>query len=64
MTGKKSFADEVRNHATDDSPHAHQAPERRCWTDVMKPFWSALVVPPILIPRPDSVPELCARRRR
>ncbi len=33
MTDKKSFADKVRDHATDDSPHAHQAPERRRWTD-------------------------------
>ncbi len=30
MTDKKHFADEVRDHATDDdSPHAHQAPVRR-----------------------------------
>jgi hypothetical protein len=64
MTGKKSFAHEVRVHATDDhSPHTHHAPERR-WTDVMKHFWSALVVPLILIPRPDSAPESCTRRRR
>ena len=66
MTEKESFADKVRDHATDDdSPHAHQAPERRRWTDVMKHFWPALVVPPpVLIPRPDSVPEASARRRR
>jgi hypothetical protein len=65
LTEKESFADEVRDHATDDdSPHAHQAPGRRRWTDVMKHFWLALVVPPILIPRPDSAPESCARRRR
>jgi hypothetical protein len=62
MTEKESFADKVRDHATDDSPHAHQTPERR-WTDVMKHFWPALVVPPVLIPRPDSAPESCARRR-
>jgi hypothetical protein len=65
MTEKESFADKVRDHATDDySPHAHQAPERRRWTEVMKHFWPGLVVPPILIPRPDSAPESCARRRR
>jgi hypothetical protein len=39
MTDKKSFADKVRDHATDDSPHAHQAPDRRRWTYVMKHFW-------------------------
>jgi len=63
MTDKKSFADRTRDHATDgDSPHANQAPERRRWTDVMKHSWPALVVPLVLIPRPDSVPESCARR--
>jgi hypothetical protein len=44
MTDEKRFADEVRDHATDDSPHAHQAPERR-WTDVRStsnPRWSCL----------------------
>jgi hypothetical protein len=65
MTETESFADKVRDHATDDdSLHAHQAPKRRRWTDVMKHFWSPLVVPPILITRPDSAPESCARRRR
>lgn len=66
MTDEKNSADGVRDHATDedDSPHAHQAPDRRRWTDVMKHFWPALVVPPILIPRPDSAPESCVRRRR
>jgi hypothetical protein len=30
MTAKESFADKVRDHATDDdSRHAHQVPERR-----------------------------------
>ena len=42
MTEKKTRADGVRDH-TDDSPHAHQAPDRRRWTDVMKHFWPALV---------------------
>jgi hypothetical protein len=65
MTEKESFADKVRDHATDDnSPHADQASARRRWIDVMKHFWPALVVLPILIPRPDSAPESCARRRR
>jgi hypothetical protein len=26
-------------------------------------IWPALVVPPVPIPRPDSAPESCARRR-
>ncbi len=39
MTGEKNFADEVRDHATDDSPHAHQAPDRRRWTDVLMHRW-------------------------
>ena len=40
MTEKESFADKVRDHATDDdSPHAHQAPERRRWTDVLMHRW-------------------------
>jgi hypothetical protein len=65
MTDKKGFADRTRDHATDgDSPHANQAPERRRWTDVMKHFWPALVVPPVLILRSDSVLQPCARRRR
>ncbi len=34
MTDKKNFADKVRDHATDDdSPHAHQAPDRHRGTD-------------------------------
>ena len=40
MTEKESFADKVRDHATDDdSPHAHQAPDRRRWTDVLMHRW-------------------------
>ena len=40
MTEKESFADPVRDHATDDdSPHAHQAPDRRRWTDVLMHRW-------------------------
>ena len=41
MIDSKTRADGVRAH-TDDSPHAHQAPDRR-WTDVMQHFWPALV---------------------
>jgi hypothetical protein len=40
MTDKESFVDRVRDHATDDdSPRAHQAPERRRWTDVLMHRW-------------------------
>jgi len=40
MTDKESFVDRVRDHATDDdSPRAHQAPERRRWTDVQMHRW-------------------------
>ncbi len=40
MTDKDSFVDRVRDHATDDdSPRAHQAPERRRWTDVLMHRW-------------------------
>ncbi len=40
MTDKESFADKVRDHATDDDlPHAHQAPDRRRWTDVLMHRW-------------------------
>jgi hypothetical protein len=40
MTDKESFVDRVRDHATDDdSPRAHQAPERRRWTDVVMHRW-------------------------
>jgi hypothetical protein len=35
MTDKESFANAFRDHVTDDSPHAHRAPERRR-THVMK----------------------------
>ena len=43
MTDKESFADKVRDHATDDSPHAHQAPDRRRWTDVLMHRWPTAV---------------------
>ena len=40
MTDKDSFVDRVRDHATDDdSPQAHQTPERRRWTDVLMHRW-------------------------
>ena len=40
MTEKESFADKVRDHATDDdSPHAHQVPDRSRWTDVLLHRW-------------------------
>lgn len=42
MTDKRSFADEVRDHATDDSPHAHQVPERCSWTGVLEHLWLTL----------------------
>ena len=39
MTEKESFADKVRDYATDDSPHAHQAPDRSRWTEVLMHRW-------------------------
>ena len=40
MTDKDSFAEKVRDHATeDDSPRAHQALDRRRWTDVLMHRW-------------------------
>jgi hypothetical protein len=39
MTEKESFAAKVRDHATDDSPHAHQPPDRRRWTEVLMHRW-------------------------
>ena len=39
MTEKESFADKVRDYATDDSPHAHQAPDRSRWTAVLMHRW-------------------------
>jgi hypothetical protein len=39
MTDKKSFADRARDHATDDSPHAHQPPDRPRLTDVLMHRW-------------------------
>ena len=40
MTDKESFADKVRDHATyDDSPHAHQVPDRGRWADFLKHRW-------------------------
>jgi hypothetical protein len=39
MTEKESFADKVRDHATDDSPPARQPPDRRRWTDVLMHRW-------------------------
>jgi hypothetical protein len=34
LTEKESFADKVRDHATDDSPHTHGR-----WTDILKHRW-------------------------
>ena len=40
MTEKESFADKVRDHATDeDSPHAHQVSDRGRWVDFLKHRW-------------------------
>src|SRR5918992_6127803 len=39
MTEKESFADKVRDYATDDSPHAHQPPDRSRWTAVLMHRW-------------------------
>jgi hypothetical protein len=40
MTEKETFADKVRDLGTgDDSPRAHQAPDRRRWTDVLMHRW-------------------------
>jgi hypothetical protein len=57
MTDEQNAADRHRDQATDDSPHAHQAPERRSWTDTtisrLTARWPtvlALVLVLILIP--------------
>ena len=58
MTDEQNAADMHRDQATDeDSPHAHQAPERRSWTDTtistLTARWPtvlALVLVLILIP--------------
>jgi hypothetical protein len=40
MTEKESFADKGRDHATaGGSPHAHQPPDRRRWTDILMHRW-------------------------
>ena len=39
MTEKENFADKDRDHATDDSPRAHQAPDLRRWADFLKHRW-------------------------
>ncbi|MCA1716686.1 MAG: hypothetical protein LC781_07430 [Actinobacteria bacterium] len=48
MTEEKSFADRARDPATDDdSPHAHQAPERRSWAAAIMhrwPTWLAIAL--------------------
>jgi hypothetical protein len=62
MIDKNTIVEGVGDHA-DDSRHVHSTPERCHWTGVMKHSLPALVVPPVLIPRPDSAPESCARRR-
>jgi hypothetical protein len=64
MTDKTSLTNLTRDYATGDSPQAHRVPERPRCTEVMKHFWPALVVPPMLIPRPEPAPESYARRRR
>ena len=43
MTDEQNAADRHRDQATDDdSPHAHQAPERRSWTGVLEHLWPTL----------------------
>ena len=64
MANMKSFADKVRDQVTGDSAQARRALERCRWTDVMMRSLLALVVPRMLIRRPDSAPQSCARRRR
>ena len=48
MTNEKDIADRVCDHATtDDSPHAHQAPERRSWAAALMhrwPTWLAIAL--------------------
>ncbi|MCA1708247.1 MAG: hypothetical protein LC808_35205 [Actinobacteria bacterium] len=40
MADEKDFADPIRDHASaGDSPHAHQPPGRRRWTDVLIHRW-------------------------
>ena len=40
MAEKESFADKVRDHATDDgSPHAHRPSDRGRWADFLKHRW-------------------------
>ena len=40
MSENESFTDKVRGHAAeDDSPHAHQVPERRRWAEFLKHRW-------------------------
>jgi hypothetical protein len=64
MTDKTSLTDLTRDYATDDTPQARRAPNRRRWTDVMMRSMPALVVLQMPIPRPDSARESYARRRR
>ena len=47
MTAKTSHADRVREGATDDSPHAHQGPNRHGWIAAIKhrwPTWLAIAL--------------------
>ena len=47
MAYKKSFADKVREHTTDDSPNAHQVPDRRSWAAALMhrwPTWLAIAL--------------------
>jgi hypothetical protein len=39
MTDKTGLTDLTRDYATVDSPQAHQAPNRRRWTDVILHRW-------------------------
>jgi len=64
MTDKTGLKHLSRDYATGHWPQAHQAPERRRWTNVMVRSLPALVVPEMPIPRPDSARESYARRRK
>ena len=47
MADEKSFAGGVREHATDDSPKAHQVPDRRSWAAAIMhrwPTWLAIAL--------------------
>jgi hypothetical protein len=61
MTSRDNFVYEVHDHAADETPHNHQAPDRRGWVAAILhrwPTWLAIVMAALLAAGGTTVGEL------